>query len=97
MSPQTGERHGRLLAETSGTVRQTVARILGRWRERGPVAIRRMSVHILRPNVLAALATKAGLDSWRAALGTEGGGGLDASSTSRRLCAPHGGCVECAL
>lgn len=64
--PTTGSIEGltqQELAETSGTVRQTVARILGRWRERGLVAIRRRSVRILRPDALAALATKAGLDS----------------------------------
>jgi CRP-like cAMP-binding protein len=64
--PTTGTIEGltqQELAETSGTVRQTVAMILGRWRERGLVAIRRRSVRILRPDALAALATKAGSDS----------------------------------
>ncbi len=45
------------LAEMSATVRQTVARILGRWRRQGLVAVHRRSVRILRPEVLAALAT----------------------------------------
>lgn len=50
------------LAEMSGAVRQTVARILGRWRQRGVVAVRRRSVRILRPEALAALATQVGAD-----------------------------------
>jgi CRP-like cAMP-binding protein len=64
--PTTGTIEGltqQELAETSGTVRQTVAMILGRWRERGLVAIRRRSVRILRPDALAALATKTGSGS----------------------------------
>lgn len=44
------------LAEMSGTVRQTVARILGRWRQEGLVAVRRRSVRIFGREKLAALA-----------------------------------------
>jgi len=44
------------LAEMSGTVRQTVARTLGRWRRDGVVAVRRRSIRILRHDLLAALA-----------------------------------------
>ncbi len=44
------------LAEMSGVVRQTAARILGRWRRDGLVAVRRRSVRILRREDLAALA-----------------------------------------
>ncbi len=44
------------LAEVSGTVRQTVARILGQWRRKGIVSVRRRSVHILRRHILTGFA-----------------------------------------
>lgn len=44
------------LAEVSGTVRQTVARILGKWRRKGIVTVRRRSVHILRRDILIGMA-----------------------------------------
>ncbi len=44
------------LAEMSGTVRQTVARTLSRWRRAGVVAVRRRSIRILRRETLEALA-----------------------------------------
>lgn len=43
------------LAEMSGTIRQTVARILGKWQRQGLIHVRRRSVHILRREELAAL------------------------------------------
>jgi CRP-like cAMP-binding protein len=45
------------LADVSGTVRQTVARILGAWRERGIIAVGRRTIHLLRKNALSALAS----------------------------------------
>lgn len=44
------------LAEMSGNVRQTIARILGRWRREGLITVRRRSVQIVRRDDLAALA-----------------------------------------
>ncbi len=43
------------LAEMSGTIRQTIARILGAWQRKGLVEVNRRSVRILRREKLAAL------------------------------------------
>ncbi|TAM89337.1 Crp/Fnr family transcriptional regulator [bacterium] len=45
------------LAEVSGTVRQTVARILGCWRDSGIVSVKRRSVRVLSRSALAELAS----------------------------------------
>lgn len=42
------------LAEMSGTIRQTVARILGEWQRQGLIQVKRRSVRILRREKLAA-------------------------------------------